>query len=1039
MDSARAVLELSAAANIENGEAAAFTANALNAFDLAGRRAADVADILTNAAVKSTGEVSDYALALQQAGQSAHGLEIPVEQTVGMLMQLAEAGIQGSDSGTSLKTMLQRLAPTTEKARDLMRELGVEVFDSDGKFVGIRDAVEEYDKALSPLSDKERETALNILFGSDAKRAANIILLQGVDALDKSTRAASEHGTAHRIAKAQTEGWKGALEGFKSTGETILINLGEKILPQATEGLRDFSGWLSDNEQDIQRWADRAIDGFDKALDVGGDVVGFLGTDFGLGVTGFAVSAGSFALLADGLVSKMDGVKRAAGLLARHPALLVAGTMIGLLGGHFFATANDAEEFNRAIDESEDKLNALVESTSAAIDADLDLASARLNAKEAAEAVREIEKRLADERERTTPNKKLIGELEDQLAQAKNASAKASKGVADAERRAAEASKANADATKASRDRVEELRSELEKLNVNKFAELGTEMEMLGNRGAGGLDTAARSADQLQRKLNPEEIEKHADAFRNDAKEARGAARELDRIADSLDKTKPKLADRIRKEADAARETAAHADMAALLTRKLERIPTSAEVTVSINYQAQFLGFRANANQANEASDVWTGDGLIGAPRLGTWFDTNTSAAVMGGARAITEAQRSEILARMFPMAANPGGLVPGVLDDLGLAQRMGLSLTSGKRAPGRTSSGGWSLHGSGRAIDVAGSSDAMRAFFNAEIGRPGIVELIHSPYAWYPGVGVVGIGGKLLADHWDHVHVGVAGDGIVGTARPTGDGPAMERRRRGFNLGDVEDVRDRKPKRRDGEKDAAYRDRVENWHRRRERLANAIRQAVERRIDPLQRQEEVQTRELDLLRRRLERRGGGLDAADIAKLKAGIDKIINTKQAKIRVYHRGVQEANQHSFPGLAREFRRAAQDEEFAIRTLREDKREMQPDDSTQADLEAQLEQARAQAAVAGRTAELGEAFISALGLDPAAIGFPGAAGGGSGAGFRASARGRAGGGGGTQIVLQSLVPPDARWLRHLAAASAEGFGLQGHRSPTVERLHV
>jgi hypothetical protein len=135
--------------------------------------------------------------------------------------------------------------------------------------------------------------------------------------------------------------------------------------------------------------------------------------------------------------------------------------------------------------------------------------------------------------------------------------------------------------------------------------------------------------------------------------------------------------------------------------------------------------------------------------------------------------QNPAAFAPIAPATGSAAGLVPGILDELGLARRYGLGLTSGRRAPAKTASGGWSLHGSGRAIDVAGAPTSMAMYAQAVAGRPGVQEVLYTPVGgWYPGAGWVGLSGKLAQQHYSHVHVGVTGDGIVGTASRTGDGP---------------------------------------------------------------------------------------------------------------------------------------------------------------------------------------------------------------------------------------------------------------------------
>lgn len=184
--------------------------------------------------------------------------------------------------------------------------------------------------------------------------------------------------------------------------------------------------------------------------------------------------------------------------------------------------------------------------------------------------------------------------------------------------------------------------------------------------------------------------------------------------------------------------------------------------------------------------------------------------------------------AARVPVASNPGGLSPWLLDELGLAQRMGLRLTSGLRPGAITASGRPSLHSVGQAIDVAGSPRAMAMYARAVIGRPGVAEVIHTPIgAWYPGVGWTRPTGATAAMHYDHVHVGVrSGDGRVGLRRGdgrVGTGPLYP----GWKLSAFDTrpfgkfherwrKRHPRPKRKPKEKEKAYEQRVREWSRRR-------------------------------------------------------------------------------------------------------------------------------------------------------------------------------------------------------------------------------
>lgn len=238
MAAAKGTLQLAAAAEVENGEAATIAARALNSFGLAGEDAGRVADLLAGAANASTAEMSDMAYALSQSSAVAHQAGLSIEQTVAALSELANAGIVGSDAGTSLRTMLQRLTPQTEKAANAMADLGVTTFDSKGNWRDFRDIVDDYAVALGKLTPKQRTAALQTIFGADAVRAANIIFGEGVDAFDAMSKATGRQGAAADLAAAKMKGYQGALEGFHSAVETASITIGSLLLPTATAAIQ---------------------------------------------------------------------------------------------------------------------------------------------------------------------------------------------------------------------------------------------------------------------------------------------------------------------------------------------------------------------------------------------------------------------------------------------------------------------------------------------------------------------------------------------------------------------------------------------------------------------------------------------------------------------------------------------------------------------------------------------------------------------------------------------------------------------------------
>ena len=227
MASVRGVLQLSAAGNISNARAAEVAANSLNMFNLNATEAIRVADLLAAASNASSAEIEDIADSLQMSGAVYASAGVPIQDLTALIAEMANAGIKGSDSGTSLKQMLLSLQAPTDKAAKLMQQYGIEIYDAQGKLLPMSEVINAFSTQLGGLSDETRNAALATIFGSDAVRAANVVLMGGVEAYDKMTQAVTDQGAASRLAEARMQGLNGKIENMKSAIETASLALGE--------------------------------------------------------------------------------------------------------------------------------------------------------------------------------------------------------------------------------------------------------------------------------------------------------------------------------------------------------------------------------------------------------------------------------------------------------------------------------------------------------------------------------------------------------------------------------------------------------------------------------------------------------------------------------------------------------------------------------------------------------------------------------------------------------------------------------------------
>lgn len=227
----QATMTLAAAGSLELGAAAEYVTNGLNMFGLEAKDANSVAAALAGGANASTASVESMGLALSQVGPGAKLAGLSLQETVAALAAFDNAGIKGSDAGTSLKTMLLGLVPQTDAAKEAMSDLGLKFTDSNGKFDSLATIAEKLKSKLGGLSAEQQQVALKTMFGTDAFRAAAILMGEGEAGIKKYTAATSDLTSAQTLANSNMEGSAGAIERAKGAWETFIKIIGDVVAP----------------------------------------------------------------------------------------------------------------------------------------------------------------------------------------------------------------------------------------------------------------------------------------------------------------------------------------------------------------------------------------------------------------------------------------------------------------------------------------------------------------------------------------------------------------------------------------------------------------------------------------------------------------------------------------------------------------------------------------------------------------------------------------------------------------------------------------
>ncbi|HCW3343460.1 phage tail tape measure protein [Listeria monocytogenes] len=361
-------LSLATAGELDLASAAEIAATVLNAFKDDNLSVADAANILAGAANASATGVEEMKMSLQQVSAVASGVGLSFDDTSTMLAVFAQNGLKGSDAGTSLKTMLQRLHPTTKAAWQQFDALGLSIVDNETAMKvlqenGVKPLSNDTDKlmgqiqdlakslagpkasaskvnkefeeltvatgavhsafydtngelksaeeisgllqsSLKDLNSEQRSAALGAMFGSDAVRAGNIAYREGADGI-KKMRTEMGKVTADDVAKMKMDNLKGTIEEISGAIETFAISIGTSLTPV----LRGLGKYIQ-----------KAADWFNGLNDSTKTVI----STAGVVAVAIPVAGLAFGFIAKGAAAAISPVKKLTAALAENS--VAAGT-----------------------------------------------------------------------------------------------------------------------------------------------------------------------------------------------------------------------------------------------------------------------------------------------------------------------------------------------------------------------------------------------------------------------------------------------------------------------------------------------------------------------------------------------------------------------------------------------------------------------------------------------------------------------------------------------------------------------------------------
>lgn len=236
-----AALQFAKVGQMAVSDAAVVMADAMKVF---GTDANTAANTISAAADASSTSIQQLSIGFAQVGAVAGLANQSIQSTAAALAVMANAGVKGSDAGTSLKTMLLRLMAPADEAASALQQIGLSTDSfrtADGRIKPLIDIIGTLNGALGGMDRAARDDIFRRIFGSDAIRAAAILTDAGVSGFNDMTAAMSGSLTVGAKYETMMGGLAGASQGMLASVERLAIAVGEALAPALTTAMRGLS------------------------------------------------------------------------------------------------------------------------------------------------------------------------------------------------------------------------------------------------------------------------------------------------------------------------------------------------------------------------------------------------------------------------------------------------------------------------------------------------------------------------------------------------------------------------------------------------------------------------------------------------------------------------------------------------------------------------------------------------------------------------------------------------------------------------------
>lgn len=226
------IMNLAAASGEDLGTVSDIVTDSMTAFGMTANDTGDYVDILAQAARKSNTDVSMMGESFKYAAPVAGAMGYTASDTAIALGLMANAGIKGSQAGTSLRRALSNLASPSTTTASAMAKYGISLTDSAGQMKSLQELMIDFRSNLGGLSEAEQTAAASDLFGTNAM-AGMLAIINAEDEAFNSLIHDIENssGVASTMADVMMNNLQGSITLLSSAFDGVQMALGERLSP----------------------------------------------------------------------------------------------------------------------------------------------------------------------------------------------------------------------------------------------------------------------------------------------------------------------------------------------------------------------------------------------------------------------------------------------------------------------------------------------------------------------------------------------------------------------------------------------------------------------------------------------------------------------------------------------------------------------------------------------------------------------------------------------------------------------------------------